>query len=52
MLQDLAARAWQDAEEAARVQKQPDELLQQDAKTHQRIVDLLDEVEKERELKL
>jgi len=27
MLQDLAARAWQDAEEAARVQKQQDELL-------------------------
>jgi len=27
MLQDLAVRAWRDAEEAARVQKQRDELL-------------------------
>ena len=33
MLQDLAVRARQDAEEAARVQKQRDELLHRDAKT-------------------
>ena len=52
MLQDLAARAWQDAEEATRVQKQRDELLQQDVETRQWIIDLLDEVGKERELKL
>ena len=39
-------------EEAARVQKQQDELLQRDAKARQRIVDLLDEVGKERELRL
>ena len=52
MLQDLAARAWQDAEEATRVQKQRDELLQRDAEARQRIIDLLEEVGKERELKL
>ena len=52
MLQDLAMRAWLDAEEAGRVQKQRDELLQRDAEARQRIVDLLDEVGKERELRL
>ena len=52
MLQDLVARAWQDAEEAARVQKQRDELLQWDAESRQRIVELLDEIGTERELKL
>ena len=36
----------------ARVQKQRDKLLQWDAETHQRIVDLLDEMGTERELKL
>ena len=39
-------------EEVARVQKERDELLQRDAETCQRIVDLLDEVGKEQELKL
>ena len=48
----LSARSWRDDKEAAKVRKEWDELLQKDAKTHQRIVDLLDEVEKERELKL
>jgi len=41
-----------DAEEATRVQKQQDELLQQDAETCQRISDLLAEAEKERDLRL
>ena len=52
MLQDLAARARHDTEEAARVQKQRDKLLQRDAEARQWIVDLLGEVEKEQELKL
>ena len=34
------------------MQKYRDELLQRDAETHQWIIDVLDEVEKERELKL
>ena len=52
MLQDLAARARQHVDEATRVEKQWDELLQRDVETCQRIVDLLDELEKEWELKL
>ena len=52
MLQDLAVRARLDAEEAARVQKQQDELLHRDAKARECIVDLLEEVGKEKELKL
>ena len=52
MLQDLAVRAQLDVEEAARVQKQQHELLQRDAKACQWIIDLLEEVGKERELKL
>ena len=39
-------------EEVARVQKQRDELLQRDAETRQRIIDLLDKMGTERELKL
>jgi len=52
MLQDLAVRAWLDVEGATRVQKQRDELIQRDVEARQRIVDLLEEVGKERELKL
>ena len=48
----LSARSWRDDEEAAKVRKEWDELLQKDAKTHQRILDLLAKVEKERGLKL
>ena len=48
----LSVRSWKDDEEAARVRKKWDELLQKDAKTRQRILDLLGEVEKERDLKL
>ena len=42
----LSARSWKDDEEATRVRKEWDELLQKDAKTHQQILDLLGEVEK------
>ena len=48
----LSVRLQKDDEEATRVRKEQDELLQKDVETHQRIIDLLDEVEKERDLKL
>ena len=48
----LSARSWKDDVEATRVRKEQDELLQKDAETSQRILDLLGEVEKERDLKL
>ena len=47
----LSARAWQDEEEVTRVRRERDELLERDAETHQWILDLLAEAEKERELK-
>ena len=50
--EDLSTRSQSDDEEATKVRKEQDELLQKDAETHQRILDLLAEVEKERELKL
>jgi len=48
----LLVRSQKDDEEAARVRKERDELLQKDVETCQRILDLLGEVEKERDLKL
>ena len=45
----LSARSWKDDEEATRVRKERDELLQKDAKTCQRILVLLGKVEKEKE---
>ena len=48
----LSTRVRQDEEEVARVRREQDELLQRDAETHQRILDLLGEVEKERDLRL
>ena len=48
----LSTRSQRDNEEAAKVKKERDELLQKDAETHRWILDLLAEVEKERELKL
>ena len=48
----LLARSRRDNEEATKVRKEWDELLQKDVETHQQILDLLAEVEKERELKL
>ena len=50
--QDLSVRARQDEEEAARVRKDRDELLQKDVEARQQVLDLLAEVEKEWELKL
>ena len=49
---ELSERAWQDEEEATRLWKERDELLQRDAEPRQWALDLLAEVEKERELKL
>ena len=43
---------WQDEEEANRVRREQDELLQRDAEPYQWILDLLDKAEKEQELKL
>ncbi|XP_066361521.1 uncharacterized protein [Miscanthus floridulus] len=48
----LSARSWMDEKEAARVRKERDELLQRDADPRQWILDLLGEVEKERDLRL
>ena len=48
----LSVRSRRDDEEAAKVRKERDELLQKDTETHQWILDLLAEVDKERELKL
>jgi len=48
----LSVRSRRYDEEAAKVRKEWNELLQKDIETHQGILDLLVEVEKERELKL
>ena len=48
----LSTRVWQDEEEANRVRREQDELLQRDAEPYQWILDLLDKAEKEQELKL
>ena len=48
----LSAMSRKDNEEAARVRKEQDELLQKDTETRQWILDLLAEVEKERDLRL
>ena len=48
----LSVRSHKDNEEATKVRKEDDELLQKNAKTRQRVLNLLAEVEKERELKL
>ena len=52
MFEDLSARVKQDEEVAARVQKEWDELLQKDADASKRAVELLAELEMERDLKL
>ena len=48
----LSGRSRRDDEEAIRVKKEQDELLQKHTKTHQWILNLLAKVEKERELNL
>ena len=52
MLRDLSVRVRQDKEEATRVRKEWDELLQRAIEARQRVLNLLAKVEKERELKL
>ena len=49
---ELSERARWDQEEATRMRKERDELLQWDAETHQWIIDLLAEAEKEWDLRL
>jgi hypothetical protein len=45
-------RLCKDDEEASTIKKEWDEVLQRDAMTHQRILELLDEVQEERDQKL
>ena len=52
MFQDLSARVQQDEEATAEVQKERDELLQKDAEASQWAVELLEELEREQDLKL
>ena len=52
MFQDLSARVQQDEEAAARVQKEQDKLLQKDAEASQWAIELLEELEREQDLKL
>ena len=52
MFEDLSARVKQDEEAAARVQKEQDELLQKDTDASQQSIELLAELEMERDLKL
>ena len=49
---ELSKRAQRDQEEATRVRKEQDELLQQNVETRQRIIDLLAEAEKEQDPRL
>ena len=48
----LSVRSWKDNEEATKVRREQDELLQRTRETRWWILNLLDEVEKEQELKL
>ena len=52
MFEDLSARVKQDEEAAAWVRKERDELLQKDVEASQRFVELMVELETERDLKL
>jgi hypothetical protein len=52
MVLDLSERARKDGEETAQVKKVRDELCQQDAEACQQILNLQDELEKEKRLKL
>ena len=51
MFEDLSARVKLDEEAAARIQKEQDELLQKDAEVSQRAVEVLAELEMERDLR-
>ena len=52
MFEDLSARVKQDEEAAARVRKERDELLQKDIDASQRAIELLAELEMEKDLRL
>ena len=52
MFEDLSVRVKKDKEVAARVQKEQDKLLQKDAEASQWAVELLEELEREQDLKL
>ena len=52
MFKDLSVRVKVDEEETARLQKERDELLQKDAAAREQAVELLAELEMERELRL
>ena len=52
MFEDLSARVKLDKEDAARLQKERDELLQKDAMASERAGELLAKLETERDLKL
>ena len=51
MFEDLSARMKLDEEAAARIQKERDELLQTDAEASQRAVEVLAELETEKDLR-
>jgi len=52
MFQDLSARVQQDEEAATQIRKEQDKLLQKDVEASKWAVDLLAELEMERDLKL
>ena len=52
MFEDLSARVKLDEEDAAKLRKERDELLQKDAATNEQAGELLAELETERDLKL
>ena len=52
MFEDLSVRVKVDEEVAARLRKEQDELLQKDAMASEQAVELLAELEMERDLKL
>ena len=51
MFEDLSARVKMDEEAATRIQKEWDELLQKDAATSERAVEVLAELETERDFR-
>ena len=51
MFEDLSARVKLDEEETARILKEWDELLRKDAKASKRAVEILDDLETEKDLR-
>ena len=52
MFEDLSVRVNLDEEAAARIRKEQDELLHKDVEASQQAIELLEELERERNLKL